>query len=275
MKLPCVLVASVANSARSQIAEALIRKRLADQMRVLSPTTLDPDAAETLHRVGVNISDQSAKSFSAIGDEPIDLVLFLGEPKPEESALRELSFAREIHWPIDDPTLVRLETRSAFLTGPKLRQHRFRVARLQIEAKLGVLAVALTLPPGSSIRPAVAADLSCCEGLLHGSTLVDGFDDSFPTNVVVASIEGRVVGTARLEQQGSFGIHQSWSRSSTAVAMSVAFSSRTAYAPPDRKRSTPFLYSLKHLALSWRGSDSRPSTMMTFHPSCQTRGRSH
>ena len=209
VKLPIVLIASVRNSSRSQIAEALIREHLGSQLRVLSagsnPTGLDPDVVQTLGRVDLDVGEQCAKGFDSVSGN-IDLMVFLG-PRPSDASVAGLRWDRELHWPIDDPTVVRIQPK-AFLTAPRLRQHEFRKARLEITAMLDLVASAVGLPIDSTIRPAVGSDLALVNGLLDEANLPLCSTD-FPKGVVVSCTAGCVVGAALLERRGGFGVLRS------------------------------------------------------------------
>ena len=70
---PNVLFLCTGNSARSQMAEGLLRHRAGDQYNALSagtsPKTLNPLAVQVMNEIGIDISQQRSK----------DLVEFLGK----------------------------------------------------------------------------------------------------------------------------------------------------------------------------------------------------
>jgi len=85
--------------------------------------------------------------------------------------------------------------------------HRFRVARLAIEAKLELVEVALALPPRIVVAPATPEDRPELERLLAAAELpLDGLDD---TECVIARMDGALVGAAGLERWQSFGLVRS------------------------------------------------------------------
>jgi len=136
-----VLFLCVANSARSQMAEALARMRLGDRVRVQSagsaPSRVNPYAVEVMRELGYDLTTHRSKSVDAIDPATVDTVITLcaGEVCPAF-----LGKARRLHWPLqdpasDDPAL----TREAPLD-------RFRAARDQIRARVEVLAASVELP---------------------------------------------------------------------------------------------------------------------------------
>lgn len=126
-----VLFLCVANSARSQMAEALARARFGERVRVQSagtqPSQVNPYAIAVLAERGVDMSGQHAKAVSTIDPATVDLVVTLCA---EEACPLFLGAATRLHWPIDDPASAEPSiSREEFLT-------RFRRARDEIDARL-------------------------------------------------------------------------------------------------------------------------------------------
>jgi arsenate reductase len=197
-----VLFLCVANSARSQIAEGLARRRFGDRLRILSagsrPTQVNPLAIATMAKVGIDITAQHSKLVDEIDPAGIELVITLCA---EEVCPAFYAPVRRLHWPIPDPaTTIAGEAEHMPL-------HRFRVARLAIEAKLELVEPALALPPRTIIAPASPEDRAEIEQLLTTAGLpLDGLDD---TELVIARIDGALVGAAGLERWDSFGLLRS------------------------------------------------------------------
>ncbi len=67
------------NSARSQIAEGLLRHLYGDKYEVLSagtnPTSVHPLAIKAMAEIGIDISDQYSKSIDEFSDVDIDLAV--------------------------------------------------------------------------------------------------------------------------------------------------------------------------------------------------------
>ncbi|HEY0136789.1 MAG TPA: arsenate reductase ArsC [Nannocystis sp.] len=129
-----VLFLCVANSARSQMAEALARARFGDRVRVQSagtqPSQVNPNAVAVMAERGVDTARQHSKSVSTIDPATVDLVVTLCA---EEVCPLFLGAATRLHWPIDDPASSDPSiSREEFLA-------RFRRARDEIDARLDEL----------------------------------------------------------------------------------------------------------------------------------------
>lgn len=145
-----ILFLCVANSARSQMAEALARARFAKRFpgwRVASagsaPKPIHPLAVEALAEVGLAAVDGASRSVEDViregavrGDAPIRLVITLCA---EEVCPVALAGVARLHWPIADPA-----------AGPEALLERFRAARDQIDGRLATLEALFDLPEGPS-----------------------------------------------------------------------------------------------------------------------------
>lgn len=136
-----ILFLCVANSARSQLAEALARKRFGNTVKVQSagsqPTTIHPRSIEVLAEKDIDASHQQSTSVTEVDPASIDLVITLCA---EEVCPVGLSDVPTLHWPIADPAATSPDD-----DDDKERQ-RFRVARDQIDQRLQVLAALRDLP---------------------------------------------------------------------------------------------------------------------------------
>ena len=99
-----ILFLCVANSARSQMAEGLARRRFGPNVRVQSagsrPSRVNPYAIEVLREVGVEVAGQRSKSVDTIDPSTVGTVITLCA---EEVCPLFLGQARHLHWPIEDP----------------------------------------------------------------------------------------------------------------------------------------------------------------------------
>lgn len=129
-----VLFLCVANSARSQMAEALARARWGARVRVQSagsrPSRVSPWAAEVMAERGLDLSAHASKSVASIDPAGVDLVITLCA---EEVCPVVLVAAPRLHWPIDDPA-----SDDPGLAPDELRA-RFRRAADAIDARLAAL----------------------------------------------------------------------------------------------------------------------------------------
>lgn len=129
-----ILFLCVANSARSQMAEALARARYGDQAVVQSagsaPSRVNPYAIEVMAERGLDLGSHSSKSIASIDPAKIDVVVTLCA---EEVCPLFLGNVHRLHWPIDDPA-----SADPSLTPEVMRAH-FRRAADAIEARLAEL----------------------------------------------------------------------------------------------------------------------------------------
>lgn len=104
MQFNSVLFLCVANSARSQMAEALARERFGDQVRVQSagsePSQVNPYALKALAAQGVPSKGLFSKHVDTIDPQGVDLVITLCA---EESCPVFLGSARRLSWAMPDP----------------------------------------------------------------------------------------------------------------------------------------------------------------------------
>ncbi len=128
-----VLFVCTGNSARSQMAEALLRKHAGDRFEVhsagLEPSVLNPYTLRVMEEAGYDMSNHSAKSVREyLGKEQFTYVVsvcFKTEERCPTSFLGEL---HRLHWPFDDP--------AALEGSDKDKTAFFREIRDQIEAKV-------------------------------------------------------------------------------------------------------------------------------------------
>jgi arsenate reductase len=146
--VPTVLFLCVANSARSQLAEALARKRFGARVAVQSagsePSEVNPYAIEVMRELGVDLSTHRSKSVQTIDPAGVVAVVTLCA---EEVCPAFLGKARRFHFPIPDPA-----SKNGALSRSEMLG-RFRAARDQIEAKLEELEAGLELGGTSGADP--------------------------------------------------------------------------------------------------------------------------
>ena len=97
----------VANSARSQIAEALGRSLLPSTVEVLSagskPSHVNPFAIQVLSEIGIDISSHKSKAVADIDTSGITHVITLCA---EEVCPYFPGKMTRLHWPMPDPATV-------------------------------------------------------------------------------------------------------------------------------------------------------------------------
>ncbi len=102
-----VLFLCVHNSARSQMAEGLLRALGGDRFSVFSagsePTAINPFAIRALRDDGIDISRQSSKHVNEFANKRFDYVITLCA---EEECPLFLGDGKRLHWDLPDPAAV-------------------------------------------------------------------------------------------------------------------------------------------------------------------------
>lgn len=79
MEKPRILVLCTGNSARSQMAEGLLKERLGDRFQIDSagtrPIGVSPEAIAALDEIGIDISGNRSKSVDEFAGQEIDYVI--------------------------------------------------------------------------------------------------------------------------------------------------------------------------------------------------------
>ena len=101
-----VLILCTGNSARSQMAEGLLRKSGGGRFEVFSagtrPSSVRPEAVEAMREVGVDISRQRSKSVDEFAGREFDYVITVCDNARESCPVFPGKTER-IHWSFDDP----------------------------------------------------------------------------------------------------------------------------------------------------------------------------
>ena len=126
-----VLILCTGNSARSQMAEGLLRHLGGDRFEVLSagvsPTRVRPEAIAVMREVNIDISQHYSKSVDEFRGQQFDYVITVCDNANEQCPVFPGNATR-MHWSFDDP---------AVITGNE--EHRlaaFRRVRDEIETQL-------------------------------------------------------------------------------------------------------------------------------------------
>ena len=106
---PRVLFLCTHNSARSQMAEGLLRAAAGDRFRVDSAgteaTAVRPEAIEAMREVGIDISGQASKTLERFLGEPIDWLITVCD-QAREACPTLPGVAQQLHWSVEDPAAV-------------------------------------------------------------------------------------------------------------------------------------------------------------------------
>ena len=104
-----VLILCTGNSARSQMAECLLRQETGDRFEVASagvePTQVRPEAIEAMREIGIDISDHRSKSVDEFADQEFDYVITVCDNANERCPIFPGNTKR-MHWSFDDPAAV-------------------------------------------------------------------------------------------------------------------------------------------------------------------------
>ncbi len=103
-----VLILCTGNSARSQMAEGLLRSVADDRFEVFSAGThasfVRPQAITVMNELGIDISHQRSKSIDEFLEERLDFVITVCDHANARCPVFPGAVKR-IHWSIDDPVI--------------------------------------------------------------------------------------------------------------------------------------------------------------------------
>ena len=107
MKKPVrVLILCTGNSARSQMAEGLLREMGGDRFEVASagvaPSFVRPEAIAVMREVDIDISGHKSKSVDEFINQEFDYVITVCDNANEQCPVFPGN-TRRIHWSFDDP----------------------------------------------------------------------------------------------------------------------------------------------------------------------------
>ncbi len=143
MNKPHILFLCTGNSARSQMAEGLLRALAGEQFEVFSAGTepkgrILPEVQEAMREIGIDVSGQWSKSVTEyLGKAIFAHVITVCADAEENCPAVFLNMGTHEHWPFDDPAKADDETRLA----------RTRRVRDQIESRLRSWLIAQGVTP--------------------------------------------------------------------------------------------------------------------------------
>jgi len=128
-----VLIVCTGNSARSQMAEGLLRHEGGDRFEVFSagtkPTQVRPEAIAVMDEIRIDISHHRSKSVDEFMGQPLDFVITVCNSAKETCPVFPGNVNR-LHWPFDDPAEVE--------GSDEVRKAAFRRIRDQIHGRIMV-----------------------------------------------------------------------------------------------------------------------------------------
>lgn len=104
-----VLILCTGNSARSQMAEGLLRHDAGNDFEVASagiePSRVRPEAIEVMREIGIDISDHRSKPVDEFAGQDFDYVITVCDNANERCPIFP-GATKRIHWSFDDPAAV-------------------------------------------------------------------------------------------------------------------------------------------------------------------------
>ena len=106
MSKQSVLILCTGNSARSQMAEGLLRHLAGDRFEVASagikPSIVRPEAIQAMQEIGISLEGHRSKSVDEFADRPVDYVITVCDNAKESCPIFPAKTSR-MHWPFQDP----------------------------------------------------------------------------------------------------------------------------------------------------------------------------
>ena len=104
-----VLILCTGNSARSQMAEGLLRHEADERFEVHSagtrPSIVRPEAIAVMSEIGIDISSHRSKSVEEFAGQELDYVITVCDNAKESCPVFPAKTQR-MHWPFEDPAAV-------------------------------------------------------------------------------------------------------------------------------------------------------------------------
>lgn len=104
-----ILILCTGNSARSQMAEGLLRHESGEQFEVYSagtkPSVVRPEAITAMREIGIDITGHRSKSINEFAGKPLDTVITVCDNAKELCPVFP-GTVQHLHWPFNDPAAV-------------------------------------------------------------------------------------------------------------------------------------------------------------------------
>jgi arsenate reductase (thioredoxin) len=128
-----VLILCTGNSARSQMAEGLLRNIAGDRFEVASagiaPTQVRPEAITAMRELGIDISQHRSKSVDEFANQEFDYVITVCDNANEQCPVFP-GKTKRIHWSFEDPAAAKGDEQSRLAVFRRVRDeilHRLRL----------------------------------------------------------------------------------------------------------------------------------------------------
>ncbi len=126
-----VLILCTGNSARSQMAEGLMRHEAGDRFEVASagthPTQLRLEAIAVMKELGIDISNHRSKPVDEFAGRDFDYIITVCDHARDTCPVFP-GKAERLHWPVEDP--------ASAAGSEEQRKAAFRKARGEIRARI-------------------------------------------------------------------------------------------------------------------------------------------
>jgi len=104
-----VLILCTGNSARSQMAEGILRHEGGDRFEVFSagtrPSRVRSEAIQVMREIGIDISSHRSKSVDEFRGQSFDHIITVCN-HARETCPNFSGVIKQFHWAVDDPSLV-------------------------------------------------------------------------------------------------------------------------------------------------------------------------
>lgn len=131
-----VLILCTGNSARSQMAEGLLRHIANDRFAVtsagVSPSQVRPEAITVMHEIDIDISQHHSKSVDEFTGQQFDYVITVCDNANEQCPIFPGNTKR-IHWSFEDPAAAEGDEQSRLAVFRRIRDEILHRLRLFVE----------------------------------------------------------------------------------------------------------------------------------------------
>ena len=140
MKKPIrVLVLCTGNSARSQMAEGLLRHDGGNRFEVasggVSPGQVRPEAIEVMSEIGIDISSHRSKSVDEFTNQEFDYVITVCDNANERCPIFP-GKTKRMHWSFDDPAAASGNAEERLTVFRRVRDEIRKRLRLFVDEKV-------------------------------------------------------------------------------------------------------------------------------------------
>ncbi len=196
-----VLILCTGNSARSQMAEGLLRQMAGNVYEVasagVSPSRVRPEAIEAMREINIDISHHRSKSVDEFTSQNIDYVITVCDNAREHCPIFP-SEAKQIHWSFDDPAAAEGDEAARLAVFRRVRDEiSERLKAFVMETNQSPLACDMTAIPAEQRPIHLAASRELFWQIRETRELFDGYQFRFD---VEPNVIGRLADFVALER---------------------------------------------------------------------------